>query len=45
MSLRVDAEHVRRFIGPAHRAMRRIEASPLPVVVACQGFALAGGSN
>lgn len=43
LSLRGDADAVRRFIGPGHRAMRRIEASPLPVVVACQGLALAGG--
>lgn len=43
LSLRADAEQVRRFIGPAHRALRRFEACPLPVVVACQGLALAGG--
>lgn len=43
LSLRADAEAVRKFIGPAHQTMRRIEASPLPVVVACQGLALAGG--
>ncbi len=43
LSLRGDAAAVRQFIGPAHRTMRRIEASPLPVVVACQGLALAGG--
>ena len=43
LALRADAEHVRRFIGPAHRALRRFETSPLPVVAACQGLALAGG--
>jgi len=43
LSLRIDEQHVRRFIGPAHRALRRLEASPLPVVAACQGLALAGG--
>jgi len=43
LGLRGDADAVRRFIAPAHRALRRLEASPLPVVVACQGLALAGG--
>lgn len=43
LSLRTDADAVRKFIGPAHQTMRRIEASPLPVIVACQGLALAGG--
>jgi enoyl-CoA hydratase len=43
LSLRGDAEQVRSFIAPAHRALRRLEASPLPVVAACQGLALAGG--
>jgi enoyl-CoA hydratase len=43
LSLRADAEQVRRFIRPAHRVLRRFEACPLPVVVACQGLALAGG--
>jgi enoyl-CoA hydratase len=43
LGLRGDADEVRRFIGPAHRALRRLEASPLPVVAACQGLALAGG--
>lgn len=43
LSLRGDAAQVRRFIGPAHRALRRFEASPLPIVAACQGLVLAGG--
>lgn len=43
LGLRGDADQVRRFIGPAHRAMRRFESSPLPIVAACQGLALAGG--
>jgi enoyl-CoA hydratase len=43
LSLRGDAQSVRRFIHPGHQTMRRIESSPLPVVVACQGLALAGG--
>lgn len=43
LSLRADAEHVKRFIGPAHRALKRLETSPLPTVAACQGLALAGG--
>jgi enoyl-CoA hydratase len=43
LGLRGDAAQVQRFIGPAHRALRRLEASPLPIVAACQGLALAGG--
>lgn len=43
LSLRVDADHVRRFIGPGHRALKRLESSSLPIVVACHGLALAGG--
>ena len=43
LALRGDAEQVRRFIAPAHRTLRRFEASALPVVAACQGLALAGG--
>ena len=43
LGLRGDAEQVRRFIGPAHRALRRFETSPLPIVASCQGLALAGG--
>lgn len=43
LGLRGDAAEVQRFIGPAHRALRRLEASPLPIVAACQGLALAGG--
>jgi enoyl-CoA hydratase len=43
VSLRRDADAVRRFIAPAQQALRRLEASPLPVVAACQGLALAGG--
>ena len=42
-ALREDAAQVQRFIGPAQRALRRLEVSPLPVVAACQGLALAGG--
>lgn len=42
-ALRGDADQVRRFIAPAHAALRRFEASPLPVVAACQGLVLAGG--
>ena len=43
LSLRVDADKVSRFIGPAHRVLKRLESSDLPVVAACQGLALAGG--
>lgn len=43
LGLRGEAQQVCSFIGPAHCALRRLESSPLPVVVACQGLALAGG--
>ena len=43
LELRTDAARLRRFIGTAHRVLKRLEASDLPVVAACQGLALAGG--
>ena len=43
LSLRTDTDAVSRFIGPAHRALKRLESSAIPVVAACQGLALAGG--
>ena len=43
--LRADAAKLRDFIARGHRAMQRFEKSALPVVAACQGLALAGGSE
>ena len=40
---RKSAETLTPFIGAIHEATRRFEDSPLPVVVAVQGLALAGG--
>jgi enoyl-CoA hydratase len=42
-ALREDREALARFIGFGHEVLRRLEASPLPVVAACQGLSLAGG--
>jgi enoyl-CoA hydratase len=43
--LRADAVKLKGFIALGHRVLRRLEASDLPVVAACQGLALAGGSE
>jgi len=43
--LRSDAEAMGGFIRHGHRVMSRLEGSVLPVVVACQGLALAGGGE
>lgn len=43
--LRESASALRDFIGRGHRVMKRLERSDLPVVAACQGLALAGGSE
>ena len=43
LPLRADLEQMTQFVHGAHRVLDRLEASPLPVVVACQGLALAGG--
>lgn len=43
VGLRADADKLRHFISHAHRVLKRLEASDLPVVAACQGLALAGG--
>ncbi len=40
---RKSAETLAPFIGAIHAVTRRFEASPLPVVAAVQGLALAGG--
>ena len=40
---RKSAEALAPFIGAIHEATRRFEDSPLPVVAAVQGLALAGG--
>jgi enoyl-CoA hydratase len=44
-SLRSDPAQIEHFIRHGHRVLQRLEASPLPVVAACQGLALAGGSE
>jgi enoyl-CoA hydratase len=43
--LRQSAAALRDFISRGHRVMKRLEKSDLPVVAACQGLALAGGSE
>ena len=42
-TLRGSAEHLERFLAAGLETFRRLEQSPLPVVVAVQGLALAGG--
>lgn len=44
-ALRGDADKVAHFLQLGHQALRRLEASDLPVVAACQGLVLAGGSE
>ena len=44
-SLRGDVEKLKHFIGRGHSVLKRLEASKLPVVAACQGLTLAGGSE
>lgn len=41
--LRGSLEQLQEFVNLGHRALRRLETSPLPVVVVVQGLALAGG--
>lgn len=43
--LRSDPAKIDHFIRYGHAVLQRLEASPLPVVAACQGLALAGGSE
>ena len=44
-ALRADPAKLRHFIGYGHSVLRRLERSDLPVVAACQGLTLAGGSE
>lgn len=44
-TLRSDPAKIAHFIRYGHTVLRRLEASDLPVVAACQGLALAGGSE
>lgn len=44
-ALRDDPKQVEHFIRFGHGVLQRLEASDLPVVAACQGLALAGGSE
>ncbi|MEO8807701.1 MAG: enoyl-CoA hydratase/isomerase family protein, partial [Burkholderiaceae bacterium] len=44
-SLRGDPDRVEQFLGLGHKVLSRLESSDLPVVAACQGLALAGGSE
>jgi enoyl-CoA hydratase len=44
-SLLPDAARVSRLIAKGNAVMTRMEASALPVVAACQGLVLAGGSE
>jgi len=43
--LRNDPAKIDHFIRYGHKVLQRLEASELPVVAACQGLALAGGSE
>jgi len=43
--LRSDPAKIDHFIRYGHKVLQRLEASDLPVVAACQGLALAGGSE
>lgn len=43
--LRNRPDDIAHFIRYGHAVLRRLEASGLPVVAACQGLALAGGSE
>jgi len=42
-ALRPNPDELRAFLAAGHAVLRRLEASPLPVVAACQGLCLAGG--
>ncbi|HEV7915331.1 MAG TPA: enoyl-CoA hydratase/isomerase family protein [Albitalea sp.] len=44
-SLRGDPQQLAQFIALGHRVLARLEASELPVIGACQGLVLAGGSE
>ena len=43
--LRSDPAKLADFISYGHAVLRRLEASELPIVAACQGLVLAGGSE
>lgn len=43
--LRRDPREIEQFLGLGHKVLSRLESSDLPVVAACQGLALAGGSE
>ncbi|MDO8742888.1 MAG: enoyl-CoA hydratase/isomerase family protein [Polaromonas sp.] len=44
-SLRADPARLKHFISYGHSVLKRLERSDLPVVGACQGLTLAGGSE
>lgn len=44
-SLRHDDAKLKHFLGYGHQVLQRLEASDLPVVAACQGLSLAGGTE
>ena len=44
-SLRGDPARLKHFIAYGHGVLKRLERSDLPVVAACQGLTLAGGSE
>ncbi len=44
-ALRGDPAKLKHFIGYGHSVLKRLERSDLPVVAACQGLTLAGGSE
>ena len=44
-SLRGDPAKLKHFISYGHGVLKRLERSDLPVVAACQGLTLAGGSE
>src|SRR6185436_6706380 len=43
LAARASREALAEFLSGGHRLLRRIEASPLPVIAAVHGLALAGG--
>ncbi len=44
-ALRADPARLQHFISYGHGVLKRLERSDLPVVAACQGLTLAGGSE
>lgn len=42
-ALRADRARLVEFMARGHRVLRAMEASPLPIIAACQGLCLAGG--